>query len=117
MRVSVLLLSWEDEDPQLPVSQEIEKLETVFRLKYYFETAHFKIPDEDSHYRLTERVMAFVKPEKDSGTHLKILYYAGHGRLMQDRSLALTRYKSSHHISNNAAATALSSISMNSPAK
>jgi len=85
------MLSWADEDPQLPVSQEINSLELVFRNIYHFETERWEIPDKDSHFKLAEKVMAFTRPEDDSASHLKILYYAGHARLMDTRNLAWTR--------------------------
>jgi hypothetical protein len=90
--VSVLMLSWEEEDPQLPVSYEIDKLYGVFQNVYRFETEHWKIPNHNCHYRLTEKIMDFVSPTDDIDRHLKIVYYAGHARLMETRSLAWTRY-------------------------
>lgn len=93
IKVSVLLLSWQDEDPKLPVSDEIKILEEIFRAMYHFETEHWKIPDENSHYVVNEKVLAFVKPGGQSAEHLKIIYYAGHARLTHERSLAWTRYE------------------------
>ena len=89
--VSVLMLSWADEDPNLPVSQEIDKLQLIFQNVYGFDTEHWEIPDRMSHYKTNERVMDFVRPRDDDTTDLKIVYYAGHARLMQTRALALTR--------------------------
>ena len=91
-KVSVLLLSWEDEDPELPVSREIEKLHAVFRDYYGYETEHWTIPDEHAHWKLSEKIMDFAKPEEGSKTHLKIVYYAGHGRLTDTRLLLWTRF-------------------------
>jgi hypothetical protein len=91
-KATVLMLSWADEDPQLPVSLEIEKSETTFRAYYHYEVEHFLIPDEDCHFEVAAKVMKFVKPEADSKAHLKIVYYAGHARLLDTRALALTRY-------------------------
>jgi hypothetical protein len=89
--VSVLMLSWEDEDPRLPVSEEIDKLKIIFRDVYHFDTEYWEIPSQRSHYKTNERVMDFVRLEDDSSTRLKIVYYAGHARLMETRALALTR--------------------------
>ena len=89
--VSVLMLSWADEDPKLPVSEEINKLQFIFQNVYHFDTEHWEIPSLRSHYMTNERVMDFVRPREDSTTHLKIVYYAGHARLMETRALALTR--------------------------
>jgi hypothetical protein len=91
-KVSVLMLSWADEDPQLPVSQEIDALQEVFRDLYHFDTEIWEIPALNSHYKLVEKIMEFVKPEEDSNTHLKIVYYAGRARLMETRTLAWARY-------------------------
>lgn len=90
-KVSVLMLSWEDEDPQLPVSQEISKLYGIFSGDYGYETEHWSILDEHSHWKLTEKIMEFVKPDEESKTHLKIVYYAGHARLTETRLLVWTR--------------------------
>jgi hypothetical protein len=64
----------------------------VFRDIYHFTTERWQIPEKDSHFKLAERVMAFVRPEDNSASKLKILYYAGHARLMDTRALAWTRY-------------------------
>jgi hypothetical protein len=90
--VSVLMLSWADEDPMLPVSREIDELHRVFRDVYHFETDRWTIPDLDSHFKVTKKVMDFVKPTPDNKSKLKIVYYAGHARLMSTRGLAWTRY-------------------------
>lgn len=90
-RVSVLMLSWADEDPRLPVSLEVEKLATIFRVFYHYEVEEWVIPDEDCHFELAAKVMKFVKPEVDSKAHLKIVYYAGHAKLLDTRALALVR--------------------------
>jgi hypothetical protein len=90
-RVTVLMLSWEDEDPNLPVSIEISKLLDVFRSTYNFDVEIWKIPDRNPQWALTQRVMEFVCPAADDKENLKIVYYAGHGRLTKTRSLAWTR--------------------------
>jgi hypothetical protein len=91
-KVSVLMLSWSDEDPHLPVSHEISKLHGVFQNIYGFETDQWAIPDVNSHYMVTQKIMDFVKPTDKSKSHLKIVYYAGHAKLMSTRVLAWTRY-------------------------
>ncbi|KAH8753396.1 hypothetical protein BGZ57DRAFT_773945 [Hyaloscypha finlandica] len=91
--VSVLMLSWEEEDPQLPVSYEIDKLYEVFQHIYHFETEHWKIPNHNCHYRLMEKIMDFASPTDAIDHHLKIVYYAGHARLMETRSLAWTSFR------------------------
>lgn len=85
------MLSWADEDPKLPVSLEASKLEAIFTDLYHYEVEQWTIPDEESHFALAARVMSFVKPESDSKTHLKIVYYAGQARLLDTRTLALIR--------------------------
>lgn len=37
-KVSVLMLHWEDEDPNLPVYLEVEKLDNIFKNAYGFQT-------------------------------------------------------------------------------
>ncbi len=75
--VSALLLSWEDEDPQLPVSIEIAELKDVLESDYGFNVQEWQIPAEESHIELNSRVLRFL--EDSSIKHLKIVYYAGHG--------------------------------------
>lgn len=90
--VSVLMISWADEDPQLPVSVEIDQLASVFEGVYHFKVEQWKIPDENCHFELAAKVMKFVEPDFGSERHLKIVYYAGHARLLDTRALALVRY-------------------------
>jgi len=86
------MLSWAHEDPQLPVSLEIDNLERMFRSTYRYDVERWNIPDNDAHFSVAEKVMSFSKREDDSREHLKIVYYAGYARLMETRSLALMRY-------------------------
>lgn len=90
--VSVLMLSWVDEDPRLPVSLEINKLAAVLEEKYHFNVERWEIPDQNCHFKVAEKVMGFVAPVENGKEQLKIVYYAGHARLMDTRALALTRY-------------------------
>lgn len=92
----VLMLCWEDEDPSLPVSIEISRLYEVFNEVYGFETEIWKIPDQSSHAKLNLKVLDFVMTGEDSKEHLKIVYYAGHGKLTRNRLLSWTRYMSCH---------------------
>jgi hypothetical protein len=88
-QVSALLLSWEDEDPQLPVSLEINALKDVLVNLYEFEVEEWKIPTQDSHMELNLKILQFLK---DSSTkHLKIVYYAGHGKLSNHGQAIWTR--------------------------
>lgn len=74
-RVSALLLSWEDEDPRLPVSVEIGELRGVFVDVYGFEVREWRIPDVDSHAECNMDVLGFLKEGGAGG--LRIVYYAG----------------------------------------
>ncbi|KAH9219391.1 hypothetical protein DL95DRAFT_457467 [Leptodontidium sp. 2 PMI_412] len=60
-RVSVLMIQWEDEDPRLPVSIEIEKLYDVFTKIYHFETEIWKIPDQGSHASTNRKILDFIE--------------------------------------------------------
>ncbi|KAL5315687.1 hypothetical protein ACEPPN_016557 [Leptodophora sp. 'Broadleaf-Isolate-01'] len=90
-RVSVLMIQWEDEDPRLPVSIEIEKLYDVFTKIYHFETEIWKIPDQGSHASTNRKILDFI--ENDSKDHLRIIYYAGHGELTKNRLLSWTSWR------------------------
>ena len=88
--VHVILLSWEDEDPKLPVSLEIKALADVFSDLYGFEVEQWLIPSDNSHNRLQKKILKFLGDD-DAG-HLKIVYYAGHGKLTNHGTPAWTRY-------------------------
>ena len=90
-KVTVMMLSWADEDPNLPVSLEIAKLYDIFSSVYRFEVEMWKIPDNDSHFLANQKIGKFVSPTEGDKEHLKIVYYAGHGRLTKSRTLAWTR--------------------------
>lgn len=88
-QVSALLLSWEDEDPQLPVSLEINTLKDVLVNLYGFEVEEWKIPARDSHIGLNRKILQFL--EDSSTKHLKVVYYAGHGKLSNHGQAIWTR--------------------------
>ncbi|KAH7327414.1 hypothetical protein BKA65DRAFT_554973 [Rhexocercosporidium sp. MPI-PUGE-AT-0058] len=88
--VTVLMISWQDEDPRLPVSLEIAELIRVFTDIYHYDVEEFKIPALNPHYALNRKIMGFVEPAPNDKEHLKIVYYAGHGRLTKTRLLEWT---------------------------
>jgi len=88
-QVSALLLSWEDEDPRLPVSLEVCALKDVFVNLYGFEVEEWQIPATNSHMELNLKVLEFLKDS--SINHLKIVYYAGHGKLSNHGQAVWTR--------------------------
>jgi hypothetical protein len=63
----------------------------VFRDVYHFDTEIWKIPDENPHHKLNQKVLDFVQPSEKSKEHLKIVYYAGHGKLSRERMLMWMR--------------------------
>lgn len=89
-KVDVILLSWEDEDPKLPVSLEIKALAEVFLTLYGFEVEEWLIPSDNSHNKLQKKILQFLGDDEVS--HLKIVYYAGHGKLTNHGTPAWTRY-------------------------
>jgi len=91
-KVSVLLLSWETEDPQLPVSIEIKELADIFQNIYGFETELWTIPEQNCHARLNRKILDFVMTDDDPRDHLLIAYYAGHATLTADRLLSFERF-------------------------
>lgn len=90
-QVHVLLLCWEDEDPDLPVSIEVDELSEVFERHYHFDVEVWKIPSEGSHKKLNQKVLDFVELGGDSKDHLKIVYYGGHGKLAHSRQSCWVR--------------------------
>jgi len=90
-KVFALILCWEDEDPQLPVSVEINRLFQVFRYTYNFQTEVWKIPNHNCHAKTNQKILDFVEEGDDNSRHLKIVYYAGHAKLSKNRLLTWTR--------------------------
>lgn len=88
-KVDVILLSWEDEDPRLPVSIEIKELAETLKGIYNFDVEEWLIPADDSHNRLQTKVLQFL--DNSNPQHLKIVYYAGHGKLTNHGQPAWTR--------------------------
>jgi hypothetical protein len=80
--VFALLLSWEEDD--LSVITEVEALQKVFDERYGFTAEEWKIPSEDSHEELGDRLRAFTKSYAKDDT-LLIIYYGGHGFLNRAR--------------------------------
>lgn len=91
-RVNVILLSWEDEDPRLPVSLEVDELAATFEGLYGYNAEKWFIPSEQCHIRPQGKILQFLGD--NDPTHLKIVYYAGHGRLTNHSQPAWTRYYS-----------------------
>jgi hypothetical protein len=89
-KVDVILLSWEDEDPKLPVSLEIRELADTFTNVYGYYVEEWLIPAEDSHNKLQVKILQFLWNHDPS--RLIIVYYAGHGKLTNHGQPAWTRY-------------------------
>lgn len=88
-KVYVLMLKWKDEDPKLPVTYDISNLLDVFENTYGFEAEVWDIPDHECHMEVNQKVLDFSRlGTKDD---LKILYYAGHGKITRNRLLSWTR--------------------------
>ncbi|KAF8866141.1 hypothetical protein BDZ45DRAFT_333428 [Acephala macrosclerotiorum] len=92
-KVSVLMLCWDDEDPNLPVSDEIKRLDDVFKNNFGFDTNVWKIPGRNSHAKLTQRILDLIDTEDDPKDHLFIVYYGGHAKLTHDRLLSWTSWR------------------------
>ncbi|TGO66149.1 hypothetical protein BOTNAR_0067g00270 [Botryotinia narcissicola] len=84
-QVYALLVLWEDEDPQLPVSIEVHELGIVLASIYKYEVQIYRIPCGGSHKKLNQKILDFVKLGGDSKEDLKIVYYGRHGMLAQNR--------------------------------
>jgi hypothetical protein len=87
--VNVILLSWEDEDPELPISSETRKLSDTFANLYRYHVEAWEIPVVDSHNRLQVKILQFLWNSDPS--HLKIVYYAGHGKISKQGQAVWTR--------------------------
>lgn len=80
--VSVLLLSWENDD--LGVATEISELDSVFRTVYRYRTDQWRIPSIQPHIALLRRILDSVI-ESASSDRLLIVYYGGHGYMNEQR--------------------------------
>ncbi|TVY81197.1 hypothetical protein LSUE1_G005163 [Lachnellula suecica] len=89
--VWVLILKWKTEDPDLPVTIEIEELCRVLGETYHYDIELFEIPDQKSHATVSKKINTFVDINGDSKSDLKIVYYAGHSRLSKTRDLIWSR--------------------------
>jgi hypothetical protein len=89
--VYVLMFKWEDEDPNLPVWLEIRRLFDVFTKLYHFQTEIWDIKDLDCHFEVNQKILDFTRLGGASKEDLKIVYYAGHGKLTTNRLLSWTR--------------------------
>lgn len=76
-KVSVLLLSWEDDN--MGVYREVRRLQYVFSSLYRFDVQEYRIPSKTPGKATTTRLISFL--ENDGSNTLLIVYYAGHARL------------------------------------
>jgi len=91
-KVYVLLITWETEDPKLPVRREVVALHELFENVYHYDVEEFRIPDSASHAAVSEKINSFVKINGDSSDDLKIVYYAGHSMLSTNKELIWCTY-------------------------
>jgi hypothetical protein len=89
--VYVLMIRWEEEDPNLPVSLELEDLRLVFEDIYHYEVEIFLIPRQRSHAKVSKRINDFIDINDDYKDDLKIVYYAGHSSLSKTKDLVWSR--------------------------
>lgn len=64
---------------------EVDRLQDVFERLYHFKVQRWNIPSEDPHIRLNEKILELVGLGDDREDCLKIVYYAGHGKLTRNR--------------------------------
>lgn len=82
-KVSVLLLTWEDDNP---AEQDVAALETVLRERYNYRTDRWSIPTfSNPSIKLGVRVASFL--EHVGPDHLLIVYYAGYGFVGADNQV------------------------------
>ncbi|KAG0648483.1 hypothetical protein D0Z07_5252 [Hyphodiscus hymeniophilus] len=93
LEIFVLLLSWQGEDPRLPVDREIDCLYDVFKRLYGFKVERWRIPSIDSHIQLNKKILDLVELGGDGEDSLKIVYYAGHGKLTRNRHSMWTDHR------------------------
>ncbi|KAF7872141.1 hypothetical protein EAF04_003066 [Stromatinia cepivora] len=89
----VLLLSWHRDDDDLHVQQEVDDLEKVFRNTFKYQTTQ-KVLKQDPKKHPQTQINLFLAEfvhSHDGPNSLLIVYYAGHGKLIDgEDGLALT---------------------------
>lgn len=89
--VYILMLSWANGDPKLPVNLEISKLRKVLEGAYHYKVEEFEIPRQRSHYKVSAKINDFIGINDDSSNDLKIVYYAGHSRRSETNQVVWAR--------------------------
>ena len=62
----------------------VNELRDVFNDVYHYATEEWKIPSNDSHFELSDRLRQFVKDHRTIDS-LLIIYYGGHDGMNDDR--------------------------------
>jgi hypothetical protein len=91
-KVDVILLSWEDEEPDVRISSDLQDLSDTFANLFGYHVEEWLIPAEDSHNKLQVKILQFLWESNPS--HLKIVFYGGHAKLASNGQPMLTRYLS-----------------------
>jgi len=81
-KVSCLLMSWANEDANVPPKYEVPELAQLFRTAYNFDVDQYVIPPRGSHLAVMAKGQRFL--EDEDPTYLKIVYYGGHGKVSSD---------------------------------
>lgn len=94
--VQVLLLFWRDDDDSAIVQDSVRDLAQVFDKIYHYTFRIQAIPSSSdglrSSWRWLSRQLNDFAYDRDQRDVLKIVYYAGHTYLDEDREMVLARY-------------------------
>jgi hypothetical protein len=84
----VCLIRWEEDeiDERLRVQPEVDKLCHVFEKIYGFNVEIWLIPTRRSHHKLMGKALDYID-DYDNKDNLFIVYYAGHGKVNENRQL------------------------------
>jgi hypothetical protein len=82
------MLKWKDDDPNLHVSYDIVELLAAFQRTYGFSAEVWDIEDHDCYSEVNQEIIDFSRRGANSKEDLKILYYAGHGKITRNRLLS-----------------------------
>ena len=80
------------------MSREIRRIFWAFQDLYHFQTEVWDINDVACHAEVNQKILDFSRLGGDSKEDLEIVYYAGHGKLTQNRLLSSTRRELIHII-------------------
>ncbi|CAG8951495.1 hypothetical protein HYFRA_00007411 [Hymenoscyphus fraxineus] len=90
LKATVLIFVWADDHPDLPALDHLDRLSRVFHDVYNFEVETFKIPKQNPHSEVNQKIRSFARQGENNRGYLKIVFYAGCSRVTSNGALLWT---------------------------